>query len=192
MGRDGAEGLLDLRRVGWHTIAQNQASSAVYGMPKAAAELKAASEILPLEKIGSRLMAMLTINQVQMSDEPAFSCTPRSDRPGGPAGLSRHGSARGRSGHGVRSHPPRLGNQTDIDFHYCADPARSHIRRPTRFKPTVILQDLVMPGIDGLTLVSQFRANPATKDIPIIVLSTNENPQVKGQAFAVGRQRLSG
>ena len=43
-----------------------------------------------------------------------------------------------------------------------------------------------MPGLDGLTLVSKFRANPATKDIPIIVLSTNENPQVKGQAFALG------
>jgi signal transduction histidine kinase/ActR/RegA family two-component response regulator len=43
-----------------------------------------------------------------------------------------------------------------------------------------------MPGIDGLTLVGQFRANAATRDIPIIVLSTNENPQVKGQAFAMG------
>jgi len=38
----------------------------------------------------------------------------------------------------------------------------------------------------GLTLVNQFRANPATRDTPIIVLSTNENPQVKGQAFALG------
>ena len=55
-----------------------------------------------------------------------------------------------------------------------------------QIKPTVILQDLVMPGIDGLTLVNQFRSNPATREIPIIVLSTNENPQVKGQAFALG------
>jgi signal transduction histidine kinase/HPt (histidine-containing phosphotransfer) domain-containing protein/BarA-like signal transduction histidine kinase len=50
----------------------------------------------------------------------------------------------------------------------------------------VILQDLVMPSVDGLTLVKQLRANPATRDTPIIVLSTNENPQVKGQAFALG------
>ena len=55
-----------------------------------------------------------------------------------------------------------------------------------QIKPTVILQDLVMPGVDGLTLVSRFRANPATRDTPIIVLSTNENPQVKSQAFAAG------
>src|SRR5437763_14006002 len=78
-----------------------------------------------------------------------------------------------------------LVNQPDIDFHYCAD-AREAILVANQIKPTVILQDLVMPGIDGLTLVSQFRANAATRDIPIIVLSTNENPQTKGQAFALG------
>jgi signal transduction histidine kinase/HPt (histidine-containing phosphotransfer) domain-containing protein len=76
-------------------------------------------------------------------------------------------------------------NQTDIDFHYCAD-AREALTLANQIKPTVILQDLVMPGVDGLTLVKQFRANPATRDTPIIVLSTNENPQVKGQAFALG------
>jgi signal transduction histidine kinase/HPt (histidine-containing phosphotransfer) domain-containing protein/BarA-like signal transduction histidine kinase len=78
-----------------------------------------------------------------------------------------------------------LANQTDIDFHYCAD-AREALSIANQIHPTVILQDLVMPGVDGLTLVKQFRANPATKDIPIIVLSTNENPQVKGHAFALG------
>src|ERR1017187_9194019 len=78
-----------------------------------------------------------------------------------------------------------LANQTDIDFHYCAD-AREALTIANQINPTVILQDLVMPGVDGLTLVKQFRANPATKDTPIIVLSTNETPQVKGHAFALG------
>ena len=78
-----------------------------------------------------------------------------------------------------------LANQADIDFHYCAD-AREALAVANQIKPTVILQDLVMPGIDGLTLLNQYRANAGTKDIPIIVLSTNENPQVKGQAFALG------
>ena len=55
MGRDGAEGLRVLHRNGHHTIAQDQSSSAVYGMPKAAAQLRAASEILSLDKIGPRL-----------------------------------------------------------------------------------------------------------------------------------------
>ena len=78
-----------------------------------------------------------------------------------------------------------LANQHDIDFHSCAD-AREALTIASQIKPTVILQDLVMPALDGLTLVSQYRNNPVTKDIPIIVLSTNENPQVKGQAFALG------
>ncbi|CAN7483573.1 chemotaxis-specific protein-glutamate methyltransferase CheB [Pseudoduganella sp. LjRoot289] len=55
MGRDGAEGLLAMRRAGHTTIAQDQASSAVYGMPRAAAELDAAQMILPLDKIGPML-----------------------------------------------------------------------------------------------------------------------------------------
>jgi len=78
-----------------------------------------------------------------------------------------------------------LASEPDIDFHYCAD-AREALNVATQIRPTVILQDLVMPGIDGLTLVSQFRSNPATHEIPIIVLSTNENPTVKGQAFGLG------
>ncbi|RZT11503.1 two-component system, chemotaxis family, response regulator WspF [Duganella sp. CF402] len=59
MGRDGAEGLLAMRRAGHTTIAQDQASSAVYGMPRAAAELDAAQMILPLAKIGPVLRGTL-------------------------------------------------------------------------------------------------------------------------------------
>jgi len=50
MGKDGAQGLAALRRAGWHTIAQDEKSSVVYGMPAAAAELNAAVEILPLKR----------------------------------------------------------------------------------------------------------------------------------------------
>jgi len=59
MGRDGAEGLLAMRKAGQSTIAQDQASSAVYGMPRAAAELDAAQMILPLSKIGPILRSTL-------------------------------------------------------------------------------------------------------------------------------------
>jgi two-component system chemotaxis family response regulator WspR len=78
-----------------------------------------------------------------------------------------------------------LANEENIDFHFCADPHQA-IAQAIQIKPTVILQDLVMPGLDGLTLVREYRNNPATKDIPIIVLSTKEEPLIKSAAFAAG------
>ncbi|MDQ6216606.1 chemotaxis protein CheB, partial [Achromobacter insolitus] len=56
MGQDGARGLKALRERGYLTIAQDQASSAVYGMPKAAAAMQAAVEISPLDQIAPRLI----------------------------------------------------------------------------------------------------------------------------------------
>ena len=56
MGQDGARGLKALRERGCLTIAQDQATSAVYGMPKAAAAMKAAVEIRPLDQIASRVI----------------------------------------------------------------------------------------------------------------------------------------
>ena len=59
MGTDGAAGLLALRTRGWHTIAQNEATCVVYGMPRAAVERNAASEVLPLNRIGPTVAARL-------------------------------------------------------------------------------------------------------------------------------------
>lgn len=55
MGKDGAEGLLKLKESGWLTIAQDEASSIVYGMPKAAADINAAKKILDPAKIAFEL-----------------------------------------------------------------------------------------------------------------------------------------
>lgn len=54
-GRDGAEGLFALRRAGARTLVQNAASSLIWGMPKAAIELGAALEVLPLERMAVRI-----------------------------------------------------------------------------------------------------------------------------------------
>lgn len=59
MGADGAQALKELRNQGHHTIAQDKASSAVYGMPKAAASLGAAVEVLSLDRIAPRLIELL-------------------------------------------------------------------------------------------------------------------------------------
>lgn len=71
MGRDGALGLKALRDKGCHTIAQDQATSAVYGMPKAAASLGAAVEILPLGKIAESLLRALSNVQPALHRGPS-------------------------------------------------------------------------------------------------------------------------
>lgn len=62
MGRDGAAGLAQLRTRGWHTIAESQESCVVYGMPRAAAEMNAASEILNIDAIAPALLSHIETN----------------------------------------------------------------------------------------------------------------------------------
>jgi two-component system response regulator WspF len=59
MGRDGGAGLLALRNSGAHTIAQDAATSIVYGMPKAGAEMGGAEQVLPIEAIGPRIRQLV-------------------------------------------------------------------------------------------------------------------------------------
>ncbi len=59
MGKDGAKGMLRLRSKGWHTIAQDQASSVVWSMPKAAIDAEAVSEVLPLDDIAPAIVKRL-------------------------------------------------------------------------------------------------------------------------------------
>ncbi len=68
LGRDGAEGLLALRRAGAETIGQDEASSVVYGMPKAVHEIGAVQHQLPLERIGERI---LSLTQAQRAEKTA-------------------------------------------------------------------------------------------------------------------------
>jgi two-component system chemotaxis response regulator CheB len=58
MGDDGARGLLDMREAGASTLVQDEASSVVWGMPGSAVKLGAAAEILPLDQIPARLLAL--------------------------------------------------------------------------------------------------------------------------------------
>ena len=65
MGRDGANGLADLRRAGWTTIAQDQATSVVWGMPKAACDLGAAEIVLPSSQIAAHVLSHLKTAQIR-------------------------------------------------------------------------------------------------------------------------------
>ena len=60
MGKDGAQGLKDMLDTGAHTIAQDEASSVVWGMPGAAVEIGASKEVLPLDRISERVLNVLS------------------------------------------------------------------------------------------------------------------------------------
>jgi two-component system response regulator WspF len=71
MGRDGAEGLLELRRMGWKTIAQDESTSVIGSMPRTAVELGAADLVLPLSKIAPAIVSLLTgQSPVQLPTSP--------------------------------------------------------------------------------------------------------------------------
>jgi two-component system chemotaxis family response regulator WspR len=78
-----------------------------------------------------------------------------------------------------------LASEADIAFHYCGSGLEA-VAMAEQLHPTVILQDLVMPEIDGISLVARYSANAATRDIPIVVLSSKEDAVVKSEAFAAG------
>jgi two-component system chemotaxis family response regulator WspR len=78
-----------------------------------------------------------------------------------------------------------LENEQDIALHACTDIALA-LQLARKVRPTVILQDIVMPGIDGFTLVRFFRADPVLAKVPIIMLSSREDPRDKSRAFEEG------
>ncbi|WBS04559.1 diguanylate cyclase [Pseudoduganella sp. SL102] len=78
-----------------------------------------------------------------------------------------------------------LAEQADIEFHFVTDPATA-VDCAKRLQPTVILQDLVMPGWDGFDLIQRYRACPQLEHVPVIVLSSREEAASKAHGFAVG------
>lgn len=78
-----------------------------------------------------------------------------------------------------------LETEENIRFHYCPEPDKA-LKMALEVKPAVILQDLVMPDVDGMTLMRFYRNHPQTKRIPVIVLSSKEDPAIKRDAFNNG------
>ena len=78
-----------------------------------------------------------------------------------------------------------LQSQPDIELHSCQS-AVDAIALANRILPTVILQDLMMPDIDGLTLVRAFRLNRLTAATPVIVLSGNDDTETRARALDAG------
>ncbi|MEO5331599.1 MAG: response regulator [Magnetococcus sp. YQC-5] len=79
----------------------------------------------------------------------------------------------------------QLSGETDLTLHATQDPLEA-VALAMRINPVVILLDLIMPGMDGVTLLKHFRLLDAFEEIPIIMLSTMEEAQYKATAFENG------
>ena len=78
-----------------------------------------------------------------------------------------------------------LATDPEIGFYYVSDPKQA-IEWAMKVRPTVILQDLVMPEVNGLDLLKEYRRTPFTRAIPVIILSGKDEPAVKQMAFESG------
>ncbi|KQV83684.1 diguanylate cyclase [Massilia sp. Root351] len=78
-----------------------------------------------------------------------------------------------------------LSDQPDIEFHYVTDATLAQ-QTAGQLQPTVILQDLVMPSVDGFALIQAYRDDELIRHVPVIVLSAKEDPKLKAHSFAVG------
>ncbi len=78
-----------------------------------------------------------------------------------------------------------LSSESDMELTYIEDPALA-IESAVDLDATIILQDLVMPDADGMTLLRFYKANHETREIPVIVLSSKEEATTKSEAFSYG------
>lgn len=78
-----------------------------------------------------------------------------------------------------------LADVEGLEFHYCRIGSDA-LHMADRARPTVILQDLVMPDVDGLDLVRAYRNHEPTRLIPLVVLSAVDDPVIKAKAFVAG------
>jgi len=78
-----------------------------------------------------------------------------------------------------------LADQPDIVFHACTD-EREAVKMACKIRPSVILQDIYLPHIDGFELLKQYSKNEILRDIPVIMLSGEESAESKAEAFLDG------
>jgi two-component system chemotaxis family response regulator WspR len=78
-----------------------------------------------------------------------------------------------------------LAGHADIEFHYATDPFAA-LAAARMYRPTVILQDLVMQGSDGFQLIQAYKDDEIVRAVPVIVLSAKEEAKLKAHAFAIG------
>ena len=149
MGSDGVEGLLALRRAGGITLAQDEASSVVFGMPRVALERGAADVALPPRELARALAAAVgeggAVNRrVLVVDDSE---------------VTRAILSRTLRGAGFEVLEARDG----------AEGAMAALRE----QPAVVVTDLEMPTMDGFPLLRLLKADPASSHIPVLIVTSH-------------------
>ena len=165
MGEDGAEGLRS-PRAGGYTIAEDESTAVVYGMPAAAARLGAVCELLPLPEIGPRL-----VSPGRRRCRPDEQSQPHHAGRGfaHPGDQAARTSWRRRAGRW--SGPP---------------PPSRPWRRSTAAAPDLILLDYYLPGIRGDELCRRIRMNINTRGIPILMMTVEETDEAEVRGLESG------
>ncbi|WP_225984636.1 response regulator [Noviherbaspirillum aerium] len=78
-----------------------------------------------------------------------------------------------------------LRDRPDIRLHYSPDAAEA-LNMALALRPTVVLVDLRMPTVDGLGVTRSLRSHAETRRIPVVLLSSEDDAEIKAQAFADG------
>jgi CheY-like chemotaxis protein len=70
----------------------------------------------------------------------------------------------------------------------CATSGRDALDVAGSVRPDVIVLDWMMPDMDGLEVLRRLRAQPSTRDVPVVVYSAVDNPDMRGEARRLGAQ----
>jgi sigma-B regulation protein RsbU (phosphoserine phosphatase) len=78
-----------------------------------------------------------------------------------------------------------LAEREKYEYHFCQEPANA-VQTAAELEPEIILQDLVMPEVNGLMLVKFYRGHPKLKDVPVIILTSKADAETKKELFEKG------
>ena len=78
-----------------------------------------------------------------------------------------------------------LQHEDDIELHFCKEASKA-VEVARQLKPTVILQDISMPDINGLDLLRLYRLQETIADVPVLMLSGTDTVEIKAEAFSKG------
>ncbi len=174
MGRDGAEGLLAMRRAGALTIAQDRSTSVVYGMPGAAAELGAASYVAPLSQIPSLLAVAAGIHA-----PPAAKAEPEAKAPPRRKVLIVDDSP-------IVLEATRMALEPGgIEVVALDNPLTvAHVVR--KETPDLILLDVMMPAVSGEVVARIVGASAVSRKIPVVLFSELPAEELAARAQRCG------